>query len=111
MLGFLISFLMLFVVFKSVAEILAVEAFGKLPNAESVKLSPKGKQIAFIMNVDGSSLIGVTDLVAQKTNYILKTDNEKFKIGWFVWANDNLLLVSSDYPVFNRGVAYTESRL
>jgi dipeptidyl aminopeptidase/acylaminoacyl peptidase len=98
-------------IFSSFAEILPVEAFGKLPEAQSVKLSPNGKQIAFIRNVDGSSLIGITDLKEQKTNYILKTDNEKFKIGWFVWANDDLLLVSSDYPVFSDGVAYTESRL
>lgn len=98
-------------IFSSFAEILPLEAFGKLPDAQSVELSPNGKQIAFIRNVDGSSLIGVTDLAKQKTHYILKTDNEKFKIGWFVWANDNLLLVSSDYPVYSNGVAYTESRL
>ncbi|MDN4503577.1 S9 family peptidase [Alteromonadaceae bacterium BrNp21-10] len=108
---FITTLYLLLCIFSSYAELLPVDAFGKLPNAQSVKLSPNGKQIAFIRNVDGSSLIGVTDLIVAKTNYILKTDNEKFKIGWFVWANDNLLLVSSDYPVFSHGAAYTESRL
>ena len=93
------------------AELLPVEAFGSLPYAESVKLSPNGEQVAFIMNVKGDSLIGVTNLKNKKTTYLLKTDNQKFKINRYHWANDDMILVSSIYPVFRNFIAYSESRL
>ncbi len=93
------------------AEILPVEAFGRLPATVSVKLSPSGESIAYVVNDKGGSMIGITNFVLRKTQYILKTDNEKFKIGKFHWANDHMILASSYYPVFRNGIAHTESRL
>jgi dipeptidyl aminopeptidase/acylaminoacyl peptidase len=93
------------------AEKLPIEAFGKLPQAQQVKLSPDGNKIAFINNIAGNTMIGLTDLVNAKTRYLVRTDNQKFKIGWYLWANNDLLLVSADYPVQRRGLKYTEARL
>jgi len=92
-------------------ELLPVEAFGNLPQTKQLKLSPNGKSLAFIREHQGQTLIGVADLVNGGSNYIVRTDNQKFKIGWFRWANDQTLLISSDYPVSRRGVKYTETRL
>ena len=93
------------------AEQLPVEAFGNLPEVRQVKLSPDGNQIAFIRMIKGSTYIGTTHLVKHKTQYILGTDNQKFKLGWFRWANNETLLVSADYPVTRYGNKYTETRL
>jgi len=93
------------------AQKLPIEAFGKLPEVRQAKLSPDGNQIAFIRIIKGSTYIGVTNLKSSKTKYIIGTDNEKFKIGWFLWANDKVLLISADYPVISSKVNYSETRL
>ena len=105
------SFIFLVLAFNVYAENLPVAAFGKLPQSQQVKLSPDGNKIAFINNIAGNTMIGVTDLVEAKTRYLVSTDNQKFKIGWYLWANNDLLLVSADYPVQRRGLKYTEARL
>lgn len=94
-----------------VAKQLPVEAFSNLPEVSQVKLSPNGNQIAFIRIIEGSTYIATTDLIKAKTQYIVGTDNQKFKIGWFIWANNKTLLISADYPVSRYGNKYTETRL
>jgi len=96
--------------FISAAQ-LPVQAFGNLPEVSQVKLSPDGNQIAFIRIIKGNTFIGTTHLVKSETNYIVGTDNEKFKIGWFRWANNETLLISADYPVTRFRSKYTETRL
>lgn len=100
-----------FLAFNVNAENLPIEAFGKLPEAQQVKLSPDGNKIAFINNIAGNTMIGLTDLVKSKTRYLVRTDNQKFKIGWYLWANNDLLLMSADYPVTRGALKYTETRL
>ncbi len=90
---------------------LPVEAFGKLPEARQVTLSPDGNKFAFLRNIKGSIYIGVTDLLKNKTKYIVKTDNEKFKIARYIWANNDTILISANYPVRQRTFKYSESRL
>ncbi|MEW6983802.1 alpha/beta hydrolase family protein [Colwelliaceae bacterium 6471] len=108
----LTTLLILFVLHFSVAaELLPVEAFGNLPQASQVKLSPDGKQMAFIRNINGFTVLGVTNLEKAKTKYIIKTDNQKFKISWYLWANNELILISADYPVQRNSVKFTETRL
>jgi dipeptidyl aminopeptidase/acylaminoacyl peptidase len=93
------------------AELLPIKAFGNLPEVSQVKLSPDGSQVAFIRIIQGSTYIGATNLTSGKTNYIVRTNNEKFKIGWYRWANNSVILVSADYPVSRYGSKYTETRL
>jgi len=93
------------------AEKLPIEAFGSLPKAQQVTLSPDGNKIAFMRNSAGSTVIGVTDLKKSKTQYLVSTDNQKFKIGWYLWANNDLLLMSANYPVKKGTLKYTETRL
>ncbi|MBW8186556.1 alpha/beta hydrolase family protein [Shewanella nanhaiensis] len=93
------------------AEQLPVEAFGLLPQSEQVKLSPDGHKLSFIIHNQGNTYIGVKDFKTDATKYVVSTDNQEFKIGWYRWANNELLLVSADYPVKRRGIKYTETRL
>ncbi|MBL4817016.1 MAG: S9 family peptidase [Shewanella sp.] len=93
------------------AELLPTEAFGLLPQSEQVKLSPDGKKFSYLFNYQGKTLIGVTNIETGKNHFIVRTDNQKFKIGWYKWANNDLLLVSADYPVQRGGLKYTEARL
>ena len=113
-LSYALSLFLCFILFypsAAFAEPLPVEAFGMLPQAEQVKLSPNGTKLALILHSKGSTYIGVKDVKGDETKYILSTDNQKFKIGWFVWANNDLLLVSGNYPMKNWPVKYTETRL
>lgn len=90
---------------------LPTEAFGLLPQSEQVKLSPDGKKFSYVFNYQGKTLIGIRDIATGENHFIVRTDNEKFKIGWYKWANNDLLLVSADYPVQRGRVKYTEARL
>jgi dipeptidyl aminopeptidase/acylaminoacyl peptidase len=103
-------FLLLFSI-NLYAQPLPVEAFGLLPQSEQVKLSPDGKRFAYLLNYQGKTFVGVTEVDSGKKNFVIKTDNQKFKIGWYKWANNDLLLVSADYPVHRNGIKYSESRL
>ena len=101
----------LWVSFNLFAENLPLEAYGKLPVASQMKLSPNGNFIAFVRNHDGNSYVGVIDRLKKTTKFVINTDNEKYKIGWFRWANDEMLLVSAHYPVHRMLRKYIEARL
>mgnify|MGYP003629550340 CR=1 FL=1 len=97
--------------FAVTAEKSTVAAYGTLPVASQMRLSPDGNHIALIRNHEGNSYITVIDRVKKTTNFLVTTDNEKFKLGWFRWANNEMLLVSAHYPVHRMLRKYTEARL
>lgn len=107
----IIIIISLWVSFNLFAENLPLEAYGKLPVASQMKLSPNGNFIAFVRNHDGNSYVGVIDRLKKTTKFVINTDNEKYKIGWFRWANDEMLLVSAHYPVHRMLRKYIEARL
>ena len=107
----IIILLSLYISFAAFAEKTPLEAYGKLPVATQMRLSPDGNFIAFIRNHEGATYIGVTDRLKKTTNFITYTDNEKFKIDWFRWANNEMLLISAHYPVHRMHRKYTEARL
>jgi dipeptidyl aminopeptidase/acylaminoacyl peptidase len=104
-------FLMVFISCVSHADRLPVEAFGALPAAYQVKLSPDGQKIAYKGNIQGKAFIASYNLKTGKKEYLVHTDNQKFKLGWFRWANNKIILVSAHYPNQDRTVKYGESRL
>ncbi|MCU7553564.1 S9 family peptidase [Alteromonas sp. ASW11-19] len=91
-----------------------VEAFSALPESEKPRLSPSGERIAFVQNVNEPeeiSVLATYDLKAQKMFYLLSSDNEKIKINWFKWANDERLVISARYES-KRGVTrFYETRM
>ena len=77
-----ICLLSLFISISSYAQELPVEAFGALPAASQVKLSPNGQMLAYKGNLNGQSFIASVDLSSGEKKYLVTTDNQKFKIGW-----------------------------
>lgn len=76
-----------------------VEAFASLPLIQTARLSPNGQYLAIHVNLDGYSHIRTLEVGGSKGSVsVASTDNKKFKIRWFDWANDNRLLVSVFYP-------------
>jgi hypothetical protein len=46
-----------------------------------------------------------------RQKYLVYTDNKKFKLGWFRWANDGTILLSAHYPNERGAFKYGESQL
>jgi dipeptidyl aminopeptidase/acylaminoacyl peptidase len=105
-----LSFL-LFSSFSFSAKLLPVEAFSQLPKGYSLKLSPNGKYIAYLRNLDGQTLLLTTNLKTGKSYGLTKTDNEKYQIAWFRWANNDKVVYSMHYPSRRYGTGLYESRL
>ena len=95
----------------SYAEKLPVEAFGALPAVSVVIVSPNGKKIAYKGAAEGYVFIASVDLETNKKNYLVHTDNQRFKLGWFRWANNETILFSAHYPNKQGAFKYGESRL
>ena len=76
-----------------------VEAFASLPLIQTARLSPNGQYLAIHVNIDGYSHIRTLEVGSDKGSVsVASTDNKRFKIRWFDWANDDRLLVSVFYP-------------
>lgn len=103
--------ILLIVSLPSYAEKLPVEAFGALPAVSAVILSPNGKKIAYKGTTEGYVFIASVDLEASKKSYLVHTDNQRFKLGWFRWANNDTILLSAHYPNERGAFKYGESRL
>ena len=81
------------------AEALPVEAFAALPSVQSARISPDGKRVAALVNSKGVSMITTVQIGSKEPmKPVISTDNKKFRISWYNWANDDKLLVSMRYP-------------
>ena len=99
----------------ALVEPLPVSAFASLPGVEQVRLSPNGWSIASIVrsNTENEtvSVLTVLDLKTNKTQFLLHTDNIKFKFDWIRWANNNQILISSDFSDYRDATQSVEKRL
>ncbi len=92
-------------------QALPVEAFSQLPQNRAVSLSPDGEHIAFLHNVDDHTILVVKSLATNKLTGLVKTDNEKYKIIWLNWANNDKIVFSALFPYRRYGTATQERRL
>ncbi|GIU32024.1 S9 family peptidase [Shewanella schlegeliana] len=92
-------------------ELLPVDAFGALPQSEQVKLSPDGKHFSYVINKSGNSYLGVTNIQTGEKRILVHTDNQIFKITWYLWANNQQILISADYPAGKKQKKHTITRL
>ncbi|MDG1733676.1 MAG: hypothetical protein P8M49_04765 [Thalassotalea sp.] len=94
---------------------LPLKAFAGRPDVDSVTLSPDGKKVASLVNVDTpdktGTVISVFYVDSGKQDYVLFTDNSKFTLLDLTWANDNILLADTKYPFSRQGTPVTETRL
>ncbi|HEX4985730.1 MAG TPA: S9 family peptidase [Burkholderiales bacterium] len=93
------------------AGALPISAFASLAPIESPRLSPSGKYVAFIRNLDGKAFLVTQELGARDSRVVLKTDNKKYHFHDFQWAGDDYLLVGASYREHARGVLTMETRM
>lgn len=92
-------------------EKIPIDYFSRLPGAYSVSLSPDGKNLAYLLNMQEHTFLVTVDLEGGKSYGIVKTDNEKYKIRWIKWANNEHIVFSALFPHRRYGTATQETRL
>jgi dipeptidyl aminopeptidase/acylaminoacyl peptidase len=108
------SFLIIISNFSIASEKVPHNFFSRLPAYEHVSLSPDGKKVAFVENLQkpmGVALLKVFDLSEQRMITLLQSDNKKVKIKWFKWANTKVLMISAAYEAKSSSVRYYQTRL
>ncbi len=88
-----------------------VERFASLPLLSQVRLSPDGRQITALMNIENDTGLITRTVLDGKVRSILKTDNRKFHFNWVRWANNERLLVSLRFASRREFVGTVETRL
>jgi hypothetical protein len=97
--------------YASTSKELPISAYGNLPAFSQLKLSPNGKNLAFIKNHDGLLVLTILNIKNGEQNYIIKADNIEVTLNWHTWASDDIILFSAGYSSSNRNVKYTKTRL
>ncbi|WP_096086201.1 alpha/beta hydrolase family protein [Agaribacterium haliotis] len=85
-----------------------IRAFSERPSITSLSLSPNGKQLAFYQYVGDTTYLRTTNLESGETKDVLVSDNRKFKMRSYHWANNEVMLVSIAYPSERMGWARAE---
>lgn len=85
--------------FDAFSSELPYQAFSRLKQYSSVKISPDGTKLAFIRNVQKTGMAVLTSysLVDGEMLPLAHSDNEKILIRWFEWANNETILLGARY--------------
>jgi dipeptidyl aminopeptidase/acylaminoacyl peptidase len=86
------------------------EAFGELPIAYDAAISPDGKHIAVVVNVEGEYVIYVQNIDNQGDPQYIRL-GEGVKPGFIKWANDHRWVASINRQDTFRNTPYTASYL
>ncbi len=84
----------------SFSKILPLEDFTKPSEFTNVVISPDGKKLAGVMELDGMDKVAIIDLENMKP-LSAKTFGENRRVGNLTWANDNVILMSVNKRVGN----------
>ncbi|MDO6566815.1 prolyl oligopeptidase family serine peptidase [Alteromonas sp. 1_MG-2023] len=99
---------------ESVSAPLPYTVFSSLPAYRTPALSPKGDKIAFVKNInepDELSVFATYDLTTHKMHYLIHSDNEKVKINWYRWVNNERLVLSARYESRRGNTRVYDTRL
>jgi dipeptidyl aminopeptidase/acylaminoacyl peptidase len=96
---------------SNATEPLPISAYGNLPKTSQVKLSPDGKNLALIKNVQGTLVLMTYSFISGEKQHLLKADNIEVRLNWYAWANNDVILVSAAYTSKIKSTKYTETRL
>lgn len=109
--GFLLLLFVLPTFAKSATPPLPISAYGNLPSVSKVKLSPSGNSIAMVKNINGTLILSTYNLVNGESQAVLQADNIDVVLNWYLWGNDDILLISAAYTTKQRSMKYTSTRL
>jgi len=90
---------------------LPISTYGSLPDTSQVTLSPSGEKIAMVKNLKGTLVLMTYNFKTKEKRNLLQADNVDVVLNWYVWANDDVLLVSAAYPTRQGSTKYTSTRL
>ncbi|REL36966.1 alpha/beta hydrolase family protein [Thalassotalea euphylliae] len=93
-----VVYLVIFFSLQSYAQASAIEALGKLPLIEALQISPDGKSIAYLRDVDGRYGVVSQSLVKGKPSFF---GVEKAQIRSFTWVSNHHLLVNMTIPHYS----------
>ena len=107
--------LLYFATALSYAQKLPVEAFASPPDIQNIKLSPAGDRLLLQQNYsvdsDAGTLITLYDLSTNERRVLISSVNEKYKIRWASWVDNEHVIISAIFPDTRYGVPTTETRL
>ena len=69
-------------------QALPVRAFSALPKLSGVKLSPDGKKLVFMRNVEDQTIVVTLDIDKGEKKFIFMADNVTMKFRYAEWANN-----------------------
>jgi len=95
----------------NIAAPLPISAYGNLPSVSNVQLSPSGNAIATIKNLNGKLILMTYNLVNGESQAVLQADNVSVMLNWYVWGNDDILLISAANTSRQGTTKYTSTRL
>jgi dipeptidyl aminopeptidase/acylaminoacyl peptidase len=93
------------------AEKLPLDYFTAMPMVDDPDVSPDGKHIAAIVNVNDQTQIMIAPFGSQKLTPLLSLENEKFRIEDVMWANNTRILVVASQPYNYEGMRWRTTHL
>ena len=97
------------------AQSLVLEDIVSTPDVSSVRLAPNGKNIAYLTHINSEEnkgvLIAVYNTDTAKSKQISYIENSKFVIKDILWASNNTILITAQFPAVRRNLPVTETRL
>lgn len=90
---------------------LPVEAFARVPLVSGVTLSPDGRNLAFIREVQGVRVAMASARQPFAPQVVVTSVPERFDVEWCRWKNARRLLCGFSGTVADMGVLWTETRL
>jgi dipeptidyl aminopeptidase/acylaminoacyl peptidase len=89
----------------------STEDFARLPLLEDLELSPDGKRIAGLMNIDDQTVLITRPADGNEIRTVLKTDNQRFHFRWIHWVGNDRLVASVGFAARRYFVGTQETRL
>lgn len=107
--GFMLAFSFIWLSQSAFSKAPTAESFGALPSIYDAAISPNGKQLSAIINVDGSYFVRVLEIADPGAKASLVKLGKGVKPRWVKWANDTQVLVAFWQSEEMRGTQLTTS--
>lgn len=78
------------------------DIFGQLPFVDQMQISPDGKKITYLQEIDNSYFIVIRELFNNKKKPVVFGLGSG-KIRWLEWANDSHIIFKATLPYYSKG--------
>ncbi len=88
-----------------------LERFARRPMLTNVSLSPDGRRIAALMNLDDRTLLITRAVTGGDVKVLLSTDNSEFNFAWINWVGNDRVVTSVRFASRRYFMGTVETRL